>query len=256
MPEQSPRIAVAIPCFNEAAAIAGVVLGFRAALPEAEIVVFDNNSTDRTGEIAQENGAGVELVRDQGKGYAVQAIFARFADYDAVLIADGDGTYPPESARELLAPVLDGVAEMTVGARKPIAEEGAMSPVRGLGNVLIRSAFRVLIGKGPGDMLSGYRAFSRKFLHEFRPRSGGFEIETELTGAAVAGGFRVVEIATPYHPRVAGTESKLRAFRDGTRILRMILGLAISLRPARLMGLGFAAGIAVAATAWTIIHFR
>ena len=104
---------------------------------------------------------------------------------------------------------------MVVGARRPVAELGAMSPVRGLGNVLIGSAFAVLIGPGTGDLLSGYRVFGRRFREVVRPRSTGFEIEAELSGQAVARGLRVVEVAVPYHPRIAGTASKLRAFRDG-----------------------------------------
>jgi hypothetical protein len=127
---------------------------------------------------------------------------------------------------------------MAVGARRPVAELGAMTPVRGLGNVLIRAAFRVLIGQGPGDLLSGYRVFSQRFRDLVQLRSTGFEIETELTAEAVALGLRVVEVPVPYRPRIAGTTSKLRAFRDGRRILLTILAQAVRLRPARLLALG------------------
>src|SRR4051794_30006126 len=152
-----PRIAVAIPCYNEAAAIAIVLAQWRAALPGAEVVVFDNNSTDGTGQLARERGARVVEVHEQGKGCAVRAIFAELADRDAVILVDGDGTYPAGAAPALLGPILAGRADMTVGARRPVAEAGAMHPVRGLGNVLIRASFRVLIGQAPGDLLSGYR---------------------------------------------------------------------------------------------------
>jgi glycosyltransferase involved in cell wall biosynthesis len=231
-------VAVAIPCYNEAAAIATVVASFRAVLPEAEIVVFDNNSTDGTGDIARGLGIRVVDVPEQGKGHAVQAAFKTLADCDVVLLTDGDGTYPAEAAPLLVAPVLDGMADMTVGARQPIPGAGAMTFTRGVGNRLIRAAFHLLIGPGNTDLLSGYRAFSRRFRQEVTLRSSGFEIETELAGGAVARGLRVVEISVPYHPRIAGTTSKLRAFRDGRRILITIVKLGIRLRPVRLFLLG------------------
>lgn len=234
---QYPSIAVAIPCYNEAAAIATVIASWREHLPEAEIVVFDNNSNDGTGTIARDAGVRVIDVRDQGKGHAVCAIFRYLADHDAVIMVDGDGTYPASESRKLLAPVLDGLADMTVGARQPVDEAGAMSPVRGLGNILIRGLFRVMIGKGPGDLLSGYRVFSRRYLAEVLPRSAGFEIESELAGEAVARNLRTAEVPVPYHPRIAGTESKLRAFRDGRRIAITIMKLAFRLRPARVTAL-------------------
>jgi glycosyltransferase involved in cell wall biosynthesis len=257
------RIAVAIPCYNEAAAIATVVAAFRAALPAAEVVVFDNNSTDGTGEIARGLGVRVVDVPEQGKGHAVRAAFAALADRDAVLLTDGDGTYPAEAAPLLVAPVLDGTAEMTVGARQPTPGAGAMTLTRAVGNRLIPAAFRLLIGPGNSDLLSGYRAFSRRFREEVTLRSSGFEIETELAGEAAAREFRVVEVSVPYHPRIAGTTSKLRAFRDGWRILTTILALGIRLRPVRLlllgiiplMGLGVAVhwGFAAAAGLYALI---
>ncbi len=231
---ESPRIAVAIPCYNEAAAVATVIAQWRAALPDAEIVIFDNNSTDGTGAIARALGVRVIDVRAQGKGHAVRAIFATLADREAVVMVDGDGTYPAEEVGLLLAPILDGKADMTVGARRPVAEAGAMSPLRGLGNVLIRSAFRLLIGPGPGDLLSGYRVFGRRFREGVILRSSGFEIETELASMAVARGLRVDEFPVPYRPRIVGTVSKLNAFRDGGRILATIAAQSLRLRPWRL----------------------
>jgi glycosyltransferase involved in cell wall biosynthesis len=226
---------VAIPCYNEAAAIPAVVADWRAALPGAEIVVFDNNSTDGTGAIARGLGVRVVPVPEQGKGCAVRAIFAELADRAAVVMVDGDGTYPAGAIDGLLRPVLEGQADMAVGARRPIAEAGAMTPVRGLGNLLIRAAFRLLIGRGPGDLLSGYRVFSRSFLSTFTPRSAGFEIETELACEAVARKLRVTEVPVAYHPRIAGTASKLRAFRDGLRILRTIARQGARLQPWRMV---------------------
>ena len=249
---ESPRIAVAIPCYNEAAAVATVIAQWRAALPVAEIVIFDNNSTDGTGAIARALGVRVVEVEAQGKGHAVRAIFATLTDRDAVVMVDGDGTYPAEDVGSLLAPILDGTADMTVGARRPVAEAGAMTPLRGLGNILIRSAFRLLIGPGPGDLLSGYRVFGRTFREAVVLRSSGFEIETELASEAVARGLRVVEFPVPYRPRIAGTVSKLNAFRDGGRILLTIAVQGVRLRPWRILAI-VASILAIGVlTAWAI----
>jgi glycosyltransferase involved in cell wall biosynthesis len=246
---------VAIPCFNEAGAVEAVLAEWRAWLPEAEIVVFDNNSSDGTGAIARRLGVRVVEVREQGKGHAVLAIFEDLADRDAVIMVDGDGTYPAEAARTLLEPILAGRADMTVGNRKPVAELGAMSPVRGFGNVLIGAAFAILIGPGTRDLLSGYRVFSRHFREVVVPRSSGFEIEAELVSQAVARGLRVVEFDVPYRPRIAGTASKLHAFRDGGRILSTILWQSVRFRPWRplfLMALVVAL-IGLAIGSWPVI---
>ncbi|MGC8639629.1 MAG: glycosyltransferase [Isosphaeraceae bacterium] len=233
--DELPSIAVAIPCFNEQAAIKTVIDQFRLALPGAEIVVFDNNSTDGTADAAREAGARVEKVPEQGKGHVVRAAFAMLKDRGALLLVDGDGTYPAEAAPLLVAPVLSGTADMVVGARQPEPGAGAMSPVRGLGNVLIRSAFRLLIGRGTGDLLSGYRAFSPKFLETVPLRSEGFEIETELAIEAVTRKLATLEVSVPYRSRIAGTVSKLRAFRDGRRILKTILWHGLRHDPARVI---------------------
>ncbi len=230
-------VAVAIPCYNEAAAIDAVIQAWRQALPDGEIVVFDNNSTDDTAMRAQALGVRVVSVTAQGKGHAVQAIFATLGDRPAVILTDGDGTYPADRISGLLTPVLEGKADMAVGARRPVAAQGAMSFVRGVGNLLIPAAFYVLIGPGNSDLLSGYRVFSPHFLNEVKLRSGGFEIETELASEAVARGMKVVEVPVPYHPRIEGTVSKLRAFRDGRRILWMIFRQSVRLRPWRIMGI-------------------
>lgn len=254
MTSERPKLAVAIPCYNEAAAVGAVVASFRAALPDAEILVIDNNSNDGTGSIAESAGARVVVAIEQGKGHAVRRGFAELADADVVLLVDGDGTYPAEFAPAMIAPVLEGRADMVVGSRRPVAEAGAMTAVRGLGNVLIRSAFRLLIGPGQGDLLSGYRAFSKRFREQARLAASGFEIETEIACQSVARGLRVVEVEVPYHPRIAGTESKLRAFRDGRRILAMIVRQGVKLRPWRLLGLTtcLLAILAIAAQSWPL----
>lgn len=248
-----PSIAVAIPCFNEAAAIATVIAQFRTALPRAEIVVLDNNSTDGTAEVAGAAGVRVVPVPQQGKGHVVRTAFQLLSDRDVVLLVDGDGTYPAEAAPLLVAPVLDGTTDMVVGARQPEPGAGAMSPVRGLGNLLIRSAFRLLIGPGTGDLLSGYRAFSRKFLQTVALRSEGFEIETELAIEATTRKLATLEVSVPYRPRIAGTVSKLRAFRDGRRILGTIVGLGLRHNPTRVI-LVYAA--AVAAVFTPLYHWK
>ena len=233
--ETVPRIAVAIPCYNEVAAIGTVIAQFQTALPGATIVVFDNNSTDGSAALARDLGVRVESVGMQGKGHVVRAAFSLLQDQDVLVLVDGDGTYPAEAAPLLVAPVLDGHIDMAVGARQPEPGAGAMSPVRGLGNLLIRWAFRVLIGEGSGDLLSGYRALSSKFLRTVALRSEGFEIETELAIEAVTRKLRTLEVSVVYRPRIAGTVSKLRAFRDGRRILKTILVHGLRRDPARVI---------------------
>jgi glycosyltransferase involved in cell wall biosynthesis len=212
-----------------------VVAQFRAALPDAAIVVYDNNSTDGTGDIARGLGVRVVPVPRQGKGHAVRAAFADLVEWDVIVLTDGDGTYPAEAAPLLIAPLLLGAADMAVGARQPTAGAGAMTLIRGLGNKLIRAAFRLLIGPGTTDLLSGYRAFNQRFRTTVRLRSAGFEIETELASEAVARKLRAVEISVPYYPRIAGTQSKLRAFSDGRRILVKIVNQSLKLRPHRVL---------------------
>lgn len=244
-------MAVAIPCFNEEAAIGAVVDEWRRELPGAEVVVFDNNSTDGTAAIAREAGVRVIPVPEQGKGWVVRRMFAELADRDALIMIDGDGTYPASAVGPLLAAVLRGEADMAVGIRRPVAEPRAMSPVRSLGNVLIGSGFRLLVGPGTTDLLSGYRVFSPRGMRAMQLRSEGFEIETELAGEAVGRGLSVFEEPVPYRPRIAGTTSKLHALRDGFRILRMIFRLSFRLRPWRPLLTGSAAlALAAALLDW------
>jgi len=230
------RVAVAIPCYNEAPALPQVFDDWRNALPEADLILFDNNSTDGSAQVARDHGVRVVPVSRQGKGYVVRAMFAELGDRDAVVMADGDGTYPASEAPGLLEPVLAGQADMAVGARVPDVSLGAMSPVRSLGNVLLRLAFFLLMGFSGGDLLSGYRVFGPRFLRSVRLKSNGFEIETELACRSLAGGFRVIEKPVPYLPRAAGTASKLNAVRDGLRILKMMTRQSLRLKPWRLGG--------------------
>ena len=247
---RSQRIAVAIPCFNEAAAIASVISEWRYTLPNAEIVVFDNNSNDGTAAIAQGLGSRVISVPSQGKGYVVREIFRTLKDRDAVVMIDGDGTYSAANANELIDPVLSGEVDLSVGIRRPVNEPGAMSPIRGFGNLVIGLAFRVLIGPGTTDLLSGYRVFGATSLQTFAIRSRGFEIETELASESVSRRLKVFEAPVIYRPRIEGTTSKLRAFRDGRRILKTIVKQSLRLRPWRLIGV---AAVVLAALAWAVL---
>jgi len=195
----------------------------------------------------------IRQVPPQGYGRAMARVL-RECRGDVVVTLDCDGTYPAEAVRPLLAPILEGSADITIGARRPVAQPGAMTPVRGLGNFLIRNAFRLLIGPGPSDLLSGYRVFNRRFRDTVQLRASGFEIEAELASEAIARKMRVVEVPVPYYPRIAGSSSKLKAFRDGWRILRTIVAQSVRLRPWRIMTIAaiLTAVAALAAAAWPL----
>lgn len=229
--KHEPRVAVLIPCYNEAAAIGGVVRAFREALPGAEIHVYDNNSTDATA--AEALAAGAILGREacQGKGHVVRRMFAD-VEADVYLMVDGDGTYHAPSAPALVRALLEGGLDMVVGCRVETAQE-AYRPGHRFGNALLTGAVRSIFGRRFTDILSGYRAFSRRFVKSFPVLSAGFEIETELTVHALELSMPVRELQTPYGARAEGTESKLRTYRDGLRILRLIANLYRNERPLR-----------------------
>jgi hypothetical protein len=183
-------------------------------------------------------------------------MFDELADRDAVVMIDGDGTYPASAVGPLLAAVLEGRSDLAVGIRQPVADPSstAMSPVRGVGNVLIGIAFRLLVGLGTSDLLSGYRVFGRSAMRAMRLRSEGFEIETELAGEAVGRRLRVFEAPVPYRPRIPGSSSKLRAVRDGLRILEMILRLSFRLCPWRpLLLLSATLALLAWASGWNVV---
>jgi len=232
----SAAMAVAIPCYNEAITITKVVSDFRAALPQASIHVFDNNSTDGSADLARESGAIVHRVRKQGKGHVLRAIFDAVVA-DAVVVVDGDDTYFAEEVSALLEPILQGEADMVVGNRLPQATEKSMRQLHQFGNRLIVSTINRMFGTAYRDILSGYRAFSRRFIESVPLLTQGFEIETELTLQALEKELEVVEIPISYRSRPPGSQSKLRSFYDGYRIM---LAAAILLRdhhPLRLFGL-------------------
>jgi glycosyltransferase involved in cell wall biosynthesis len=232
-PEQSRetrcRIAVLIPCYNEQTAISQVVLGFRAALPEAAIYVYDNNSSDNTVGAAQAVGAIVRDERRQGKGNVVRRMFAD-VDADAYVLVDGDATYDAASAPTMVQRLIDEQLDMVVGCRVHTAVEAYRRGHR-FGNALLTGFVGWLFGKSFTDILSGYRVFSRRFVKSFPALSRGFETETELTVHALELRMPVAEIETPYGARPEGSASKLSTYRDGLRILRLILALYKHERP-------------------------
>ena len=237
------RIAVLVPCFNEEVAIAKVVGDFRAALPEATIYVYDNNSTDRTVEVARRAGAVVGRETHQGKGNVVRRMFAD-VDADVIVLVDGDATYDAASARALIARLLEDRLDMVVAARVH-RDEAAYRTGHRLGNRLFSTAVDWVFNATFTDILSGYRVFSRRFVKSFPVLSRGFEIEIELTVHALELELPTAEIATPYFARPAGSASKLSTWRDGFRILSTILNLHRTERPlAFFAGLGIALAIA------------
>ncbi len=232
---RTQTIAVAIPCYNEAITIAKVVKDFRRGLPRAEIHVFDNNSTDGSGAQAAKAGAVVHRVRRQGKGHVMRAIFDTL-DADALVVADGDDTYVAADALKLLEPVLKGEADMVVGNRLPSATRENMVTLHRVGNWLIVRAINRMFRTNYHDILSGYRAFSRKFVEEMALLTSGFEIETEMTLQALEQEFIVAEVPVSYRARPDGSFSKLRSFSDGYRIILTATILLRDHQPLRLFG--------------------
>lgn len=228
MPTQ-PTIAVLLPCYNEEAAVAQTISGFRAALPAAAIYVYDNNSSDRTIEAARAAGAIVRSERIQGKGAVVRRMFAD-VDADIYVMADGDATYDAASAPALVARVLDEQLDMVVGSRIGEATEAYRRGHR-FGNALLTGMLTRLFGRSFTDILSGYRVFSRRFAKSFPVLSAGFEIETEISVHALELKMPVAEVETAYFARPEGSTSKLSTYRDGWRILRTILMLYRIERP-------------------------
>ena len=216
----SVRVAVVLPCYNEEAAIAETIAGFRAALPDAVIYVYDNNSRDRTAEIARAAGAMVRAETQQGKGHVVRRMFAD-VDADIYLMADGDATYDAAAAPQLIAKLVDDQLDMVVGTR----QHEAADAYRGghvLGNRLFTGLLSSLFGRSFTDIFSGYRVFSRRFVKSFPVLSEGFEIETEMSVHALELRMPVGEIETAYGARPEGSASKLSTYRDGWRILKTI----------------------------------
>jgi glycosyltransferase involved in cell wall biosynthesis len=225
----SPHIAVILPCYNEADAIRGVVEAFRRALPDAAIYVFDNASTDATAAEAIAAGAIVRPVYQRGKGNVVRQAFAR-VEADVYVIADGDGTYDAARAPEMVRALIEGDLDMVVCTRE---HDAADAYRRGhvAGNRVFNTIVRVLFGRVFVDIFSGYRVFSRPFVKSFPALATGFETETEMSLHAIQLGLPCAEIPTRYAPRMEGSASKLKTYRDGLRILWFIIRLVKHTRP-------------------------
>lgn len=230
----TPRIAVVLPCYNEEAAIAQTIAGFRAALPDAAIYVYDNNSRDRTVDVARAAGAVVRAERMQGKGHVVRRMFAD-VDADIYVMADGDATYDPAAVPTMVARMIDEQLDMVVGAR---VHDAADAYRRGhvFGNRLMTGFLARLFGRSFSDIFSGYRVFSRRFVKSFPVLSAGFEIETEISVHALELKMPVAEIETRYFARPEGSTSKLNTWADGFRILRTIIRLYRIERPLLFFG--------------------
>jgi len=234
-----PRVAVLVPCYNEATTIAAIVRDFRAALPAARIYVFDNNSTDDTVDIAHAAGAIVRHVPAQGKGSVVRRMFAD-VEADAYIMVDGDDTYDASAAPRMVARLVEEGLDMVVGSRVT-QEQAAYRFGHRFGNRLLTGCVSALFGRTFSDILSGYRVFSRRYVKSFAAHSTGFEIETELTVHALELRMPVVEVETVYKSRPEGSFSKLSTYRDGMRILLTILRLFKSEKPLGFYSLGFLA---------------
>ncbi len=229
-----PRVAVLLPCYNEEAAIGRTIAGFRAALPSATIYVYDNNSRDRTVEVAHAAGAVVRTERQQGKGNVVRRMFADI-EADVYIMADGDLTYDPAAAPVMVRQLLDEQLDMVVGTRQHEAKE-AYRGGHVLGNRLFTGLLASLFGRSFSDIFSGYRVFSRRFVKSFPVLSAGFEIETEMSVHALELRMPVGEVATAYGARPEGSASKLSTYRDGWRILKTIINLYRIERPVLFFG--------------------
>jgi glycosyltransferase involved in cell wall biosynthesis len=230
----SPTIAVLLPCFNEEAAIAATVAGFKAALPQATVYVYDNNSGDRTREVAAEAGAVVRSEKQQGKGNVVRRMFAD-VDADVYVMADGDLTYDPAAAPAMVDLLLAEQLDMVVGTRRHQHRQ-AYRGGHVIGNKLFTGLLSGLFGRSFSDIFSGYRVFSRRFVKSFPVLSAGFEIETEMSVHALELRMPVGEIETVYAARPEGSHSKLSTYGDGWRILKTIVNLYRVERPVLFYG--------------------
>ena len=227
------EIAILIPCYNESKTVAKVVREYKKALPEARVYVYDNNSTDGTGEIAKKAGAIVKQEYRQGKGNVVRSMF-RDIEADCYLMIDGDGTYPADAARKMCDLVLDEGVDMVVGDRlsSTYFKENKRR-FHGFGNRLVRFLINLIFRSQIKDIMTGYRAFSREFVKGFPVLSKGFEIETEMSIHAVDKNYRIVEIPIEYRDRPEGSESKLSTYTDGLKVLKTIGVLFAEYKPLR-----------------------
>jgi len=236
MKKTNQKIAVIIPCYNEAKTIGRVVKEYKNVLPEAEIYVYDNNSTDKTGETAEGAGAIVRVERRQGKGNVVRSMF-RDIEADCYLMVDGDGTYPADSARKMCDMVLREKVDMVVGDRLSSTYfKENKRPFHNIGNRLVRALINLLFRSHIKDIMTGYRAFSRDFVKKYPVLSKGFEIETEMTIHALDKNFYIEEIPVNYRDREVGSESKLNTVSDGVKVIFTIARLFEEHKPMLFFG--------------------
>ena len=230
-------IAVLIPCYNESKTIEKVVKDYKKALPEADIYVYDNNSTDKTDEIAKKAGAIVKYEYKQGKGNVIRTMF-REIDADCYLMIDGDDTYPSENAREMCDYILSGKADMVIGDRLSSTYfKENKRPFHNFGNRLVRGIINLLFKSKIKDIMTGYRAFSYDFVKTFPILSKGFEIETEMSIHALDKDFKLIEIPVQYRDRPSGSVSKLKTFSDGFKVIKTIINLFKDYKPSLFFGI-------------------
>ena len=230
-----PSVAVLLPCYNEAAAIAQTIESFRRALPDAAIYVYDNKSRDDTVRVAREAGAIVRSERTQGKGNVVRRMFAD-VEADVYILSDGDATYDASAAPKMIERLFAEQLDMVVGTRESDAQEAYRRGHR-FGNRMLTGCVTWIFGRTFSDILSGYRVFSNRFVKSFPALTEGFEIETEISVHALELKMPVAEVPTAYAARPEGSESKLSTYRDGFRILRLILNLYRIEKPVAFFGL-------------------
>lgn len=237
MSKEKRKIAVLIPCYNEAQTIEKVIKDYKQVLPDATIYVYDNNSHDETASIAQKAGAVVRHEYRQGKGNVIRTMF-REIDADCYLMIDGDDTYPAENAKEMCELVLSGKADMVIGDRLSSTYfTENKRPFHNFGNRIVRFSINKLFHNEIKDIMTGYRAFSYEFVKGFPVLSKGFEIETEMTIHAVDKNFKLVEIPVNYRDRPAGSVSKLNTYKDGFKVLKTIATLFKEYKPGMFFGL-------------------
>ncbi|MDD3453400.1 MAG: glycosyltransferase family 2 protein [Bacilli bacterium] len=226
------KIAVLIPCYNESKTIEKVVKDYKEVLPEATIYVYDNNSKDKTDEIALSAGAVVRYEYKQGKGNVIRSMFRKI-DAECYIMIDGDDTYPAENAREMVDLILSGKADMVIGDRLSSTYfTENKRPFHNFGNKIVRLLINKLFNNNVKDIMTGYRAFSYEFVKSFPILSKGFEIETEMTIHAVDKNFKLVEIPVTYRDRPVGSVSKLNTYKDGMKVLKTIFNLFKEYKPA------------------------
>ena len=230
------KIAVLIPCYNEAKTIEKVVRDYHAALPEADIYVYDNNSSDGTDEIARRAGAIVRYETRQGKGNVIRSMF-REIDADCYLMIDGDDTYPAQHAREMANMVLEQHADMVIGDRLSSTYfTENKRPFHNVGNVMVRKLVNQIFNGNITDIMTGYRAFSFQFVKSFPVVSSGFEIETEMSIHALDKKLLLKTLPVEYRDRPTGSESKLNTVSDGIKVIRTIFTLCRSYKPMLFFG--------------------